>query len=365
MPIVLENVTKVVRGQTHIYETNLTLEDGSLNIFKGVTGAGKTTLMRLIAGLEKPTTGRILIDGKDTSEIPIQKRNIAMIYQEFVNYPSFTVYNNIASPLRLNKTEKSEIDRKVQEIAAQLHLDKMLDRNPGDLSGGQQQRLAIARALVKNAGLLLLDEPLVNLDYKLREEMREEIREIFRHQNSIVIYSTTEPREALILGGNTFVLHEGKVLQQGPALHVYNNPARVEVGLAFNDPPMNFLTVEVVHRENELFGILGDQTEFRMTEHLNQMKPGHYQLGIRCNHIKLNPVTGSEIPIPGVVELADVSGSETYVHARHGDVTVMIREDGTHPHKIGEEFTFYIQPQYLFAFDLAGDLLFAPPSTTN
>ena len=215
MTLVLERISRVVSGETHLHELSLALEPGSLNVLFGPTLAGKTSLMRVMAGLDRPTAGRVIWDGRDVTGVSVRRRQVAMVYQQFVNYPSFTVYDNIASPLKLAGLPKAEIDRKVREAASIMHIDGLLKRLPAELSGGQQQRTAIARALVKEAGLLLLDEPLVNLDYKLREELRAEMREIFKRHRSIVVYATTEPLEALMLGGTITVLHEGRVLQIG------------------------------------------------------------------------------------------------------------------------------------------------------
>ena len=175
MSLVLDNVSKVVDGRTHIYPTTLTLEKGTMNVLLGPTLAGKTSLMRLMAGLDKPATGRVLWNGDDVTDRRVQDRNVAMVYQQFVNYPTLSVYENIASPLKVAGRSKAEIDAAVKKAAALMKLDGMLQRKPLELSGGQQQRCALARALVKEAGLVLLDEPLANLDYKLREELRAEI----------------------------------------------------------------------------------------------------------------------------------------------------------------------------------------------
>src|SRR5210317_1270151 len=203
MAMVIENITKSVANECHIDDISLQLEPGTFNVLLGRTLAGKTTLMRLMAGLDKPTKGRILMNGQDLTGISVRKRDVAMVYQQFINYPSMTVYKNIASPLRMAKVTDAEIDRRVREAAEMLHIDSLLERLPVELSGGQQQRTAIARALVKDSELLLLDEPLVNLDYKLREDLRTEMRDIFKRRKSIVVYATTEPMEALTLGGNT------------------------------------------------------------------------------------------------------------------------------------------------------------------
>ncbi|MFN7051177.1 MAG: ABC transporter ATP-binding protein, partial [Gemmobacter sp.] len=210
MALELQGVTRMVGGRIHIHPTTLTLQRGTMNVLLGPTLSGKTSLMRLMAGLDAPTTGRIIWEGKDVTGMRVQDRGVAMVYQQFINYPGMTVYDNIASPLRLLGRDKAEIDRKVRETAEMMRLTPMLSRKPLELSGGQQQRCALARALVKGAGLVLLDEPLANLDYKLREELRVEIPRIFEASGAIFVYATTEPEEALLLGGHTATLWEGR-----------------------------------------------------------------------------------------------------------------------------------------------------------
>ncbi|MBW2585069.1 MAG: ABC transporter ATP-binding protein, partial [Deltaproteobacteria bacterium] len=175
MGLSLQNIDKIVGREIHLKDVNLEFERGSRNVLLGRTLSGKTSLLRIISGLDRPTRGKILIDGKDVTGVSVRKRSVAMVYQQFINYPSLTVYKNIASPLKIARVKKTEIDRRVREIAEMLHIEDLLDRLPNELSGGQQQRTAIARALVKDTDLLLLDEPLVNLDYKLREELRVEL----------------------------------------------------------------------------------------------------------------------------------------------------------------------------------------------
>ena len=218
MTVTLENVTRAVDGIPTIRDVSLTLERGTLSVLLGPTLSGKTSIMRLLAGLDKPTTGRVLVDGKDVTGFDVRKRSVAMVYQQFINYPSFTVYDNIASPLRVQGKPRAEIDKRVQEAAKLLKLEPYLNRTPLQLSGGQQQRTAIARALVKGADLVLLDEPLANLDYKLREELRTELPRIFEASGAIFVYATTEPSEALLLGGRTICMWEGEILQVGDDL---------------------------------------------------------------------------------------------------------------------------------------------------
>lgn len=173
----LLNAAKMVGGEYHIHATNLAFEKGTLNVLLGPTLSGKTSLMRLMAGLDRPTSGSVHFDGADVTGMPVQKRNVAMVYQQFINYPALTVYENIASPMRIAGKDAATIDREVRKAADLLRLTPYLDRTPLNLSGGQQQRTALARALVKNASLVLMDEPLANLDYKLREELRAKLAE--------------------------------------------------------------------------------------------------------------------------------------------------------------------------------------------
>ncbi|TJW46123.1 MAG: ABC transporter ATP-binding protein, partial [Mesorhizobium sp.] len=239
----LRNVTKTVGAAEHIRDVSLTLQHGSLNVLLGPTLSGKTSLMRLMAGLDVPTSGSVLFDGKDVTGMPVQKRNVAMVYQQFINYPAMTVYENIASPLRVAGTEQAKVDKEVRNAAALLKLTPYLDRTPLSLSGGQQQRTALARAIVKNASLVLLDEPLANLDYKLREELRAELPKIFAASGTIFVYATTEPHEALLLGGNTATLCEGKITQFGPTIEVFRKPVDLVTARTFADPPLNTIVL--------------------------------------------------------------------------------------------------------------------------
>ncbi len=206
MPLELQKVLKRVGAELHIHETDIAFADGSFNVLLGATRSGKTTLMQLMAGIQKPTSGRIVHDGKDVTHQAVQKRNVSMVYQQFINYPMLSVFENIASPLRVLGLAETEINSRVGKAAELLRLTPMMQRKPSELSGGQQQRTAIARAIVKESDLIFLDEPLANLDYKLREELRDELPRLFAGRKAIVFYATTEPHEALLFGGNTATL---------------------------------------------------------------------------------------------------------------------------------------------------------------
>jgi glycerol transport system ATP-binding protein len=359
MQLNLENVGKTIEGQMHLAEISCPFSSG-INVLLGPTGAGKTSLLRLLAGLDRPTSGKIVLDGKDITALGVKKRSVAMVYQQFVNYPSLTVYENIASPMRqgAKRIAASEIDTQVREAARLLHIDNLLDRLPHQLSGGQQQRTAIARAIVKGADLLLLDEPLVNLDYKLREELRIELRSLFARRDTIVVYATTEPSEALLLGGNCVVLDRGRALQTGPTLQIFHRPATTRVGELFSDPPMNLLDATVDHGHVRLASDLA----FPLPAHMSGLQPGRYRLGVRPNHLTLDASGPEAFAVDANADLAEISGSETYVHLRHRELDFIAQLKGVHTFELGASTRVWLDRTRLFAFDAQGQLVGAPGS---
>ncbi|MCF6238942.1 MAG: ABC transporter ATP-binding protein, partial [Candidatus Marinimicrobia bacterium] len=328
MAIELRNVTFQVGVESHIYKTTLTLEPGGFNILLGTTLSGKTTLMRLMAGLEKPTTGEVLANGRDVTGLPVQKRSVAMVYQTFINYPSFTVYENIASPLKVAGLNKKEIDEKVHRFAGLLKLTPMLNRLPKELSGGQQQRTALARALVKGADLVLLDEPLANLDYKLREEMRDELPKLFADTGATVVYATSEPLEALMLGGHTATLKEGRVVQFGKTSSIYRKPATLESAEVFSDPPINTASITKLGDKANL----GKTVSWIVPEKLATLPDGTYKIGLRPHHL-LPERKGVEVN--GIVQIAEISGSESIIRVNVDGNIWVSQTHGIHPYEYG------------------------------
>ncbi len=356
MALELQAVSRMDKGQVILHPTSLTLEKGTMNVLLGPTSAGKTSLMRLMAGLDAPTAGRLIWNGQDVTGMRVQDRRVAMVYQQFINYPGMSVYDNIASPLRLLKKTTAEIDRAVRAIADMLKLTPMLTRKPLELSGGQQQRCALARALVKEAGLVLLDEPLANLDYKLREELRAEIPRIFAQSGAIFVYATTEPEEALLLGGNTATLWEGRVTQFGATPDVYRNPNDAITARVFSDPPMNF--VDCVKQGDRL--MLGQGVSLAATGRFAALKDGHYQAGFRANHLHLRQKNGDSIAFACTLGASEITGSETFLHLHHGTDQWTGLVHGVQSLPIGGQISIWLDPALIYMFDSDGRL--AAPS---
>ena len=363
MQLVLENVSKKFGADDHLYPMSLSLVPGTINVLLGTTKAGKTSLMRLMAGLDRPSAGKILVDGVDKTGVSVSKRNLAMVYQQFINYPAFTVFDNIASPLRIRKVPEAQIRARVLELAERLHITPYLQRTPSELSGGQQQRTALARALIKDTDLLLLDEPLVNLDYKLREELRRELTELFSEGKTTVVYATTEPLEALQLGGHCAVLHEGRLLQQGQTLDVFNAPASIAVARTFSDPPINLMPARLDAGGMAQLSALPGALALPMTPAQRQAAAGHTDvvLGLRAHSLHPMAHSASELAIPMVIDLAEIAGSETFIHGHCGALVLVAQLTGVHDLAIGESCTMYCKPDALFVFGVDGALLFAPP----
>ena len=356
MQLSLERVTKRVGAQTWLYEQSIAPESGAVTVLLGATQAGKTSLMRLMAGLDAPTTGKVSVNGQDVTGMPVRERNVAMVYQQFINYPSLTVAENIASPLRLRGAAR--INERVAELAEKLHIAAFLERFPSELSGGQQQRVALARALAKGAPLMLLDEPLVNLDYKLREELREELSELFATGDSTVIYATTEPGEALLLGGYTAVLDAGELLQYGPTAEVFHTPQSLRVARAFSDPPMNLLTGRSSASGVELSG--GVVLPLALPHGVE----GTVTLGLRASALSVIGGEG-DISLPGKVELAEISGSDTYVHLQSPAGELVAQLTGVHRFELGENLQLRFSLANAYVFDSAGQLALAPARKTR
>jgi glycerol transport system ATP-binding protein len=353
---VLEHIGLSLGEEVVIDDVSLTLDRGTMNVLLGPTLSGKTTLMRLMAGLDQPTSGRLVADGVDVTKVPVRRRSVAMVYQQFVNYPSLSVYENIASPLRVARVPRAEIDARVGEAARFLRLENLLQRLPAQLSGGQQQRAAIARALVKRAALVLLDEPLANLDYKLREELRDELPRIFAQTGAILVYATTEPTEALLLGGRVVTLREGRVTQVGPTATVYRRPQNIDAARVFSDPPLNELSIE---KRGPLVTLEGGR-HLPSVGVLSRLPDGAYRLGFRADAVTIGEAQASSLSFPGKVAVTEISGSESFVHVDVGLAVWVSVAPGVSDWPPGADVEVRIDANRAFVFDAAGKLAATP-----
>jgi len=360
----LANIARRVDSHNALQDISLELKRGELNILLGPTLSGKTSLMRVMAGLDRPDSGELTFDGESVIGVPVQRRELAMVYQQFINYPSLSVYENIASPLRVAGLDKQEIEARVAQAAQLLKLEPYLNRKPANLSGGQQQRVALARALVKRASLVLLDEPLANLDYKLREELRAELPVLFAELGAVLVYATTEPSEALVLGGKTACLNRGRVEQFGPTLDLYRDPDTLMAARLFSDPPLNSLALS---RGNgglrfagaeqalpaavtaELVNALpADEVESTLTL---AVRGHHLRLGSDVAHASEPSARESLIEIRGTVDVTEITGSESFVHFTFMGQPWVALLDGIHAFPGGAAITLYARPHDCFLFN--------------
>ncbi len=356
MTLELHEVARRVGGKDHIHPTSLVLQNGTMNVLLGPTLAGKTSLMRLMAGLDAPSEGRVIWQGRDVTGMRVQDRGVAMVYQQFINYPGLSVYENIASPLRILGRAAAEIDRKVRETAELMRLSPFLERKPLELSGGQQQRCALARALVKDAGLVLLDEPLANLDYKLREELRVEIPRIFEASGAIFVYATTEPEEALLLGGNTATLWEGRVTQFGPTPRVYRQPQNMFTARVFSDPPMNFVDCVKAGAQISFAGAATTPVTTPATGAMAALPDGRYIAGFRANHLEVARHAPGAIAFGCTLGVTEITGSESFLHVTHGGERWVGLVDGVHELTPGAAIELWLDPAHVFLFHHDGRL---------
>ncbi|MGW7383074.1 ABC transporter ATP-binding protein [Streptomyces sp. NPDC054794] len=341
-----------VDGVDHLKNVTATFQPGRLHTVIGRTMAGKTTLLRVLAGLQNVDSGSLTRAGADFLKTPVWRRDTAMVYQQFINYPHLNVFDNVAFPLKRAGLSRDEIQRRVRKGLASVGLAGFEKRKPSQLSGGQQQRVAMARALARGTGILLLDEPLANLDYKLREQLRDELKTLFSDQgDTIVVYTTTEPAEAMMLGDVVLVMHEGRILQTGTPQEVYDHPASTTVASIINDPPMNIFAGRV---ESGQVAVAGFQAT-HVSAHLADLPDGAYQFGLRATDVGL-ATSGVE----GEVTFVEISGSETFVHVVVGESPFVVQIQGIHDVALGDLVKLRLRPDRLFAFDERGTLVRTP-----
>ncbi|MEU6722323.1 ABC transporter ATP-binding protein [Nonomuraea wenchangensis] len=351
MTLIIDRVSVRQRGE--IWLDDIRLETGTgLTTLIGPLNSGKTTLMRVVAGLQPPDSGRVLVAGKDVTAISVRNRSIAFVYQRFINYPSLTVFENIASPLRLDARFRGPaIDRRVREVADLMGLAGLLDRRPAELSGGQQQRTAIARALARPVDVLLLDEPLANLDFKLREQLRADLKARFADAPGVVLYSTADPAEALTFAAPTVVLGEGRVLDTGDVAAMYARPPTLAVAATLSDPPLNLLPGVLREDRIDCLGVSFPAPGATARE-------CGVLLGIRPHQVTLAPRGPGALELPAEIRLAEVTGSATFLHLLlRGERHLVAHLPGTWRFQPGETTRAYVDPAHVLVFDEGGDRL--------
>lgn len=349
MSVEIRNLS-VDYGNVHAVDSvSFRVDDGEFTVILGPSGCGKTTVLKCIAGLLDPSAGEIYIDGRMVNGIYPSERNVAMVFQNYALYPHLTVFDNIALNMKMRNMPKDEIKRKVTEVASMLRINELLQKKPRQLSGGQAQRVGLARALVRNPSVFLMDEPLSNLDAKLRLEMRDEIRRFHSIVRKSVLYVTHDQVEAMTLGDRIIVMNKGKIVQQDRPKDLFDRPAHVFVASFLGNPPMNL--VQASAADGRIFAGGGDGSIVFKANTVSM--PGNVIVGFRPTDLELS----SEGQISGSLDYVELLGAEFNVHFSIGNTrcTASLYRTQDNEHllgmKSGERISFIIDPERIHLFD--------------
>lgn len=352
--ITLKNLKKVYDGEVlAVNGFSMDIQDKEFIVLVGPSGCGKSTVLRMIAGLEEITEGELYIGDKKMNDVPPRDRDIAMVFQNYALYPHMTVYKNMAFGLENRKLPKDQIDAKVREAAKILDIEDLLDRKPKAMSGGQRQRVALGRAMVREPAVFLLDEPLSNLDAKLRTSMRTEIIKLHKRLGTTFVYVTHDQIEAMTMGDRIVVMKEGVIQQIGTPAEVYHQPANIFVAGFIGTPPMNFLDALIRHDANGFYLELAD-AYIRLPEHdqyftadsLAQYVDKEVLLGIRPDNISI-----SDKGLPARVDVAEALGGETYLYLECCDAKIIVKLQGTVTKQPDEMVNLFFRPEHIHLFD--------------
>ena len=340
----LKGICKVYDGGVRAVDNaNIVVEDKEFVVLVGPSGCGKSTTLRMVAGLEDISEGELYIDGELMNDVPPKDRNIAMVFQNYALYPHMSVYENMAFGLRIKKVEKTEIDRRVNEAARILDIEKFLDRKPKALSGGQRQRVAVGRAIVRNPKVFLFDEPLSNLDAKLRVQMRAELSDLHLRLNATIIYVTHDQVEAMTMASKIVVMKDGKIQQIGQPLHLYNNPINKFVAGFIGSPPMNFLLVKVQEAGG---GIVLDEGSFKVKPAAEHVEPLRKYIGkevffgIRPEDLTFTETPAAENNISVKITVVEPLGADIHLWLTTQSHPLVARTEPHHDFKVGETVNF-------------------------
>ncbi|QRN85313.1 sn-glycerol-3-phosphate ABC transporter ATP-binding protein UgpC [Clostridia bacterium] len=351
--VVIDNVDKYYGDNQVVFGINLEVKDGEFLVLVGPSGCGKSTTLRMIAGLEDISKGSIWIGNKDvTGEAP-KDRDIAMVFQNYALYPHKNVYENLAFALKLQKKQKKEIEERVNEVANILGLQEYLDRKPKQLSGGQRQRVALGRAIVRKPSVFLMDEPLSNLDAKLRVSMRAEISKLHKCLKTTTVYVTHDQTEAMTLGDRVVVMKDGRIQQVGTPLEIYENPANMMVAGFIGSPGMNFVICRVVEQDNCLFiqnNELKVPVPVAVAERLKPYENQKIAVGIRPEHCYLSDGSGA---LETEIQVVETIGGDSFLHTEKGDTNLIVKCSSKEAVGISEKFNIDIDVEQMKFFDCA------------
>lgn len=323
MHVTFDQITKTFGNSIVVDRLDLTVDDGEFVVLLGPSGCGKTTTLRMLAGLEDATSGDIFIGEDRVNDIPTQKRDIAMVFQNYALYPHMTIAQNIAYPLRVRKIERAEIDRRVSRVAEMLEIGELLERRPRELSGGERQRVALARAIIREPRVYLMDEPLSNLDAKLRVQMRGELKRLQHELGTTTIYVTHDQAEAMTLAHRVAVMRKGKLQQFDTPMNIYNRPANRFVAEFVGSPSMNFIEGRV---DNDARRFVSDGLTLDLDEARLARLSGRdlVTLGIRPEHIEVSTAEHQGW-LTATVHVTELMGNETFVFLRTGSQRIIAR----------------------------------------
>lgn len=352
-PVTFENVTKRYGSVLAVDNLNLSVENGELMVLLGPSGCGKTTSLRMLAGLEKITSGVIRIGDTVVNELPPRSRNIAMVFQSYALYSHLSVYENLAYPLKVRKLKKDQIRRLVQEVAERVQISELLERKPREISGGQRQRVALGRAIIREPSVFLMDEPLSNLDAKLRLHMRGELKRFQRDLATTSIYVTHDQAEAMTLADRVAIMNRGLLQQLGPPKEVYRNPANMFVAGFLGSPPMNFFRLDV-QQNGGAAELISKDVRYPVPDawlpELSTSRGRSVVLGVRPEHVSVSR-TPADGALPAEVYVVEDLGNELLVDARVNGQAAVARISGGDGPAIGDRIWLSFPPTHAHLFD--------------
>ena len=361
----LKHIFKIYPGNvTAVKDFNLEIEDKEFIVFVGPSGCGKSTTLRMIAGLEEISQGELFIGNKIVNDVAPKDRDIAMVFQNYALYPHMSVYDNMAFGLKLRKVDKAEIDKKVKEAARILDIEHLLERKPKALSGGQRQRVALGRAIVREPKVFLMDEPLSNLDAKLRVQMRTEISKLHKRLQTTFIYVTHDQTEAMTMGTRIVVMKDGVVQQVDTPQHIYDHPANIFVAGFIGSPQMNFIDSKLVEEGGKVLVVFGEDTVELPEDKAKVLKEKGYIgkeviMGIRPENLDDGAdfiADHSKATFNANVEVTELMGAETYIYLSKEKSNLVARVNGSSPVKSGETIKIALDESKIHIFDKETEL---------